>query len=235
MGPNPVTGDLDPMSELHDPELGAALRALVPENTTTDVAETYQRSLPRFVHARRRRRATIAAGAVAACLVVGVGVGLTRTSSVFSGVRTTEPAGRGPSPSNGNRDGTTTSTRPDSTAPDGSVPSAPTSTTTPETEVPNPTGSKIPGPSGGSLPTSATTIPVGPRVYSSTGGSIRVQLGNGSVTLLGTTPAAGYAPDIRSSGPAEVEVRFRLGTSGKTETMIRIRFDSDGQLQVEIT
>ena len=36
-------------------------------------------------------------------------------------------------------------------------------------------------------------------------------------------------------GPAEVEVRFRMGSSGGTEHRIRLRFDSDGTLQREVT
>jgi hypothetical protein len=55
------------------------------------------------------------------------------------------------------------------------------------------------------------------------------------VTLLSSTPAAGYAADVRSAGPPEVEVRFRAGSSGDTEHRIRLRFDSDGVLRREVT
>jgi hypothetical protein len=55
------------------------------------------------------------------------------------------------------------------------------------------------------------------------------------VALLANTPAARYAADVWASGPAEVEVRFRMGSSGGTEHRIRLRFDSDGTLRREVT
>ena len=69
----------------------------------------------------------------------------------------------------------------------------------------------------------------------SAGGSVRVRIAGTTVTLLADTPAPGYTADVRASGPAEVEVRFRMGSSGSTEHRIRLRVDSNGALQREIS
>jgi hypothetical protein len=69
----------------------------------------------------------------------------------------------------------------------------------------------------------------------SAGGSIVVRVGGSTVTLVSSSPAAGFTADVRSSGPSEVEVRFRMGSSGGTEHRIRLRFDSNGTLQREVT
>ena len=45
----------------------------------------------------------------------------------------------------------------------------------------------------------------------------------------------GYDTDVRASGPTEVEVCFRVGSSGQSEHRIRLRIRSDGTLEREIT
>ena len=86
----------------------------------------------------------------------------------------------------------------------------------------------------GTVPTVAPATPRDETVDSA-GGSVRVRIAGTTVTLLSNTPAAGYGADVRASGPTEVEVRFRMGSSGGTEHRIRLRFDSDGTLRREVT
>ncbi len=221
--------DLHSPDDFDDPALGAALRALAPAATDGDGSDAYARALPRFVHARRRRQATIVAGSVAAGLLVVVGIGLSSSSSLFSNVRTTDPAGPGPSVS------TDVPTRPtDGSGPDGGRTSTdPIVTTT--TSTPGPPGASTTTTTEATGPPPNPTAPAGTREYSSAGGSVRVRIGDRAVTLLSNAPAPGYTADVRASGPAEVEVRFRQGTSGGTEHRIRLRFDANGQLQPEIT
>jgi hypothetical protein len=67
--------------------------------------------------------------------------------------------------------------------------------------------------------------------YTSDGGSIVVQLADGAVSLVSSSPAAGYTTEVHDNGPTRVEVRFSNGT-----IEWRIRVDVvNGALQPEIT
>lgn len=64
--------------------------------------------------------------------------------------------------------------------------------------------------------------------YTLIGGTITIEYGNGEVVLISAVPKAGFATDIDSSGPSEVDVDFRSETH-------RSKFDaqmSSGQLVV---
>lgn len=60
------------------------------------------------------------------------------------------------------------------------------------------------------------------------GGTITIEYGNGEVVLISAVPKAGFATEIDSSGPSEVDVDFRSETH-------RSKFDasmSNGELVV---
>jgi len=211
--------DHDPLDELDDPTLAAALSALAPERD----GDPYPAAHRRFVARRRRHRAmTAGAGLVGAAAIVGAALFLGGGPSTLSGVRTVHPAGHG-----------------SSTVP---APSTSSSTTTPTAVTPGPTAS-VPGRTDLTTTTSTTTgsaptttpAAAHDETVDSAGGSVRVRIAGTTVTLLSSTPAAGYTTDVRSAGPPEVEVRFRTGSSGGTEHRIRLRFTSDGILQREVT
>lgn len=209
--------DHDPLDDFDDPALAAALGALAP----TPDGDPYPAAHAHFVRRRRRHRAAAAGSTLvgaAAVVVIAVVLGGGGGSGI-SGVRTV-PAHRGSSTS---LPGTPSST---------THATAPTTTTT--------------SPSRGAVGPNATTTTTRPstpttaaaphdETVDSAGGSVRVRISGTTVTLLGNTPAPGYVADVRASGPSEVEVRFRTGSSGSTEHRIRLRFDSNGTLQREIT
>lgn len=73
---------------------------------------------------------------------------------------------------------------------------------------------------------STTTAPAATpvaRTLQSAGGSVSVTITGSRVTLVAATPAAGFAADVRKSGPDTVEVRF---TSGKRESRVEIRIEN---------
>ena len=73
---------------------------------------------------------------------------------------------------------------------------------------------------------STTTAPAAApvaRTLQSAGGSVSVTITGSRVTLVAATPAAGFAADVRKSGPDTVEVRF---TSGKRESRVEIRIEN---------
>lgn len=61
------------------------------------------------------------------------------------------------------------------------------------------------------------------RTVQSAGGSVTVSQRGDSVTLVVATPAAGFAAELRKSGPDTVEVRF---TSGKRESRVELSIDN---------
>ena len=61
------------------------------------------------------------------------------------------------------------------------------------------------------------------RTVQSAGGSVTVSQRGDSLTLVVATPAAGFAADVRKSGPDTVEVRF---TSGKRESRVELSIDN---------
>lgn len=65
------------------------------------------------------------------------------------------------------------------------------------------------------------------QTFSSGGCSITVRLQNGSLSLISTSPASGYMPDVKKAGGTRVEVRFDNGSN-----TIDIRVDLvNGQMQ----
>jgi hypothetical protein len=218
--------DIDPDTiaerDLYDPDLTRALRALAPVND--EEGDAYAQALPHFARARRRHRTTTAVLAVAASVLIVGGISLATGSPGLSGVHTTNsPAHQG---------GPTRKTNP-----------GPTADTQPRSDTTTLGGGNVAPPNVGTpstSSTSATTTAGGAggthrQTFSSAGGSIVVRFGDRSVSLVSEQPGPGYTADVRSSGPTEVEVRFRTGSSGGTEHRIRLRFASDGSLIQEIT
>jgi hypothetical protein len=88
-----------------------------------------------------------------------------------------------------------------------------------------------PNGSGETATTSPTSAPVEDVTYTSDGGSIVVHFADGAVSLVSSSPAAGYTAEVHDNGPTRVEVRFSNGT-----IEWRIRVDVvNGGLQPEIT
>jgi hypothetical protein len=121
------------------------------------------------------------------------------------------------------------------TTPDVTTPTAPDATTPtlPENEIEHP----VPEPGddnghdgrgdGGAV----TQVPAGTQAFSSVGGSIVVAVNGSSLSLVSTSPAAGYTAEVHDSGPGRVEVRF---SNGGTEWRIRVELGGGG-LVPEIT
>lgn len=66
--------------------------------------------------------------------------------------------------------------------------------------------------------------------YTLIGGTITIEYGDGDVVLISAVPKAGFATEIDSNGPSEVDVDFRSESH-------RSKFDasmSSGQLVVNI-
>jgi hypothetical protein len=132
--------------------------------------------------------------------------------------------------------GVTTPSVPEATSPstpEATTPTTPdvTTPTTPEQEIEHP----VPEPGddngndgdGGAV----TPVPSGTQAFSSVGGSIVVAVNGSSLSLVSTTPAAGFEAEVHDSGPGRVEVRFG---NGGTEWRIRIELGAGG-LTSEIT
>jgi hypothetical protein len=67
-------------------------------------------------------------------------------------------------------------------------------------------------------PATTTTTPV-TQAFTSAGGSVTVTLQGGSLSLVSTAPATGFAVEVHDNTPDRVEVRF---TSGGLEWRIRV-------------
>jgi hypothetical protein len=104
----------------------------------------------------------------------------------------------------------------------------PVTTTVPSTPSTTPEGgSATPDTVGGQVAPAAQEV-----TYPSDGGSIVVRLADGEVSLVSSTPAAGYSAELHDNGPTRVEVRF---SNGETEWRIRVDV-ANGELQpAEIT
>lgn len=139
--------------------------------------------------------------------------------------------------------GATTPSVPEVTLP--TAPTAPpapqaTTPTTPEQEqdvehaVPEPgddQGIAAPGDDHGDDGANATPVPSGPQSFASAGGSIVVDVEGTTLSLVSSSPAAGFGAEVHDNGPTDVEVRF---TSGGTEWRIRVELGAGG-LTSEVT
>ena len=132
--------------------------------------------------------------------------------------------------------------------PEATLPSSPTAPTTPqattpttpaqeqevEHAVPEPGddhGVDAPGDDHGHDGASAAPLPSGPQSFSSVGGSIVVDAEGGTLSLVSTSPAAGFGTAVQDDGPTRVEVRFG---DGRTEWRIRVELAAGG-LTSEVT
>ncbi|HEY3673264.1 MAG TPA: hypothetical protein VGN51_20175 [Acidimicrobiia bacterium] len=135
--------------------------------------------------------------------------------------------------------GAATPSVPESTSP--TTPQA-TTPTTPEQEIEHPVpepgddnGVDAPGDDHGNDGGAAAPVPSGTQAFSSVGGSIVIAVNGSSISLVSTSPAAGFSAEVHDNGPSRVEVRFfGSGTNGDTEWRIRIELGGGG-LTSEIT
>ena len=139
--------------------------------------------------------------------------------------------------------GATTPSVPESTSPTTPSPTTPTTPevttpTTPEQEIEHPVpepgddnGVDAPGDDHGNDGGAVAPVPSGTQAFSSVGGSIVVAVNGSSISLVSSSPAAGFGAEVHDNGPTRVEVRF---TNGGTEWRIRIELGAGG-LTSEIT
>jgi len=214
------------MSEFHDPEmenlLGRAGGAFPDVNTAYSMVQGRVRQV-------KRRRAMVAGTAACLLLAGGVVLGMGRdggranlspadggtgvvvdTDPSDDSTLSTDPSGTTDSTTNasGNTTGSSSNGSSPSTSDGGS-----TNSTTATTDA----------------PTTSASTPTGPvqQQYDSVGGSIVVRLSNGTLTLVSTSPAAGFAIDSSTATGNRVEVRFRSATHDS-----KIRIDLTGGVMV---
>lgn len=227
------------MNEFHDPDLENLLGRT--GGPFPDVNVAYQQVQGR-VRQVKRRRAVVVSGAACSLLFAAAVFAGTRQP----GNDTVRPGGSSDDGRDSFPDSTDTpSSSPDHSlvpATDGATGSS-VAVTTPTVTTPGattPTGTD----SGGSTPSSSTptsstpattptttasstastspaTAPPAPviQTFSGVGGSVTVRMQNGSLTLVSSSPAAGFVADVRKASGDRVEVRFE---SGAHRTEIRI-------------
>ena len=224
------------MSEFHDPDLRQELGRLSGPYPDDNVAfAAWQR---RVGHARRRRAVAWTTGAALSLIVGTVAVAAMQsptTHSIVPGkssetsadftvsVASTEPETTDPS--------TTESTMPDTTAattlaPDTTPPTVAIDTSVPEEVAGDGSGVSGSGTSKGHGPGTATapTAPAATQTFSSPGGSITVRNNGEQLTLITTSPAAGFRGRQSDTSGDRVRVTFR---SGDRQFEITVRL-SDG-------
>ena len=210
-----------------DDELSRRFRAGAGTDADPDAVLDGMR--PQLQRARTRRRASIASGAVGLAVVTAVLV-------VVLG-------GGGGAGSNSVR------VPPASGAPARTPPTVPTTVPSGGSVAPDTASGGIGGDAGATTPTPTPTVPDASSspttpltapppqpappdsTYTSDGGSIVVHLADGVVSLVSSTPAAGYTAEIHDNGPTRVEVRF---SNGQIEWRIRVDV-VNGALVPEIT
>ena len=200
------------MSEFDDPQMERLLGRA--SGAYPDVNTAYSRVQGR-VRVIRRRRAVMAT--TAACVLLAGG-------ALFA-------AGRG-TPGRTNLSPADSSTALDTTMPESTLPSSvPTSN-----DSNGVTSTTAPGGSGGTAvttttqPGATTTAPAAPvtKQYVSIGGTITVKLQNGALSLVSSTPTAGFSIDSVTDRADRVEVRFRSDDHDS-----RIRIDLVAGLMVD--
>jgi hypothetical protein len=143
-------------------------------------------------------------------------------TEIEHGVVVQKPHGGAPTPSI--PDATTPS------IPDATTPSLP-DVTTPSTPDPTTPTLPEPGDDNGHDGGVVTPVPASTQAFSSVGGSIVVSTDGTSVSLVTSSPAAGFGAEVHDNGPSRVEVRF---TNGDVEWRIRVELGAGG-LVPEIT
>jgi hypothetical protein len=191
-----------------------------------DPAAVLDAMRPRLQQARTRRRASFA-GAIAGVAVVvvvlafvlgsgGGGGGSVRTPPASNAPHTSAPTVPTTAPNGGPATPDSTPSTLDDHGDDSTSPTTPTVlVSTPTTDAPPPISPAAPH----------------DEPFTSDGGSIVVRLADGQVSLVSSSPAAGYTAEVHDNGPTRVEVRF---SNGETEWRIRVDV-ANGVLQPEIT
>jgi hypothetical protein len=217
-----MNDDLHP--DAIDDELRRRFGAGAPSDGDPDAVLDAMR--PRLQQARTRRRASFASAIAGVAVVVvvlafvlgsgGGGGGSVRTPPASNAPHTSVPTVPTTAPSGGAATPGTTPSTVDDHGDDSASATTPT--------VPDPT------------PTTDAPPPISPAAphdesFASDGGSIVVRLVDGEVSLVSSSPAAGYTPEVHDDGPTRVEVRF---SNGQTEWRIRVEV-ANGVLQPETT
>lgn len=148
------------------------------------------------------------------------------TSSTTSPTTSSTPGGA--SPGTIEPAPTTTAATPTTTTPSTTTPT----TTTPSTGAPTTTTATTTTATTTAVTTTAAK-PIAPftKTYESAGGAITVNWNGSALSLVSTTPAAGFDPEIENDEPRRIRVRFR---SDDSDWRIEVRI-SDGQLIEEIS
>jgi hypothetical protein len=213
-----------------DRALAAGLRGLVPDAGDTDDADGALAAMrPRLRRARNQRRMVRASAMVGGFVAMGsAAFALAGPSTHHASVSVASL----PSTTRGAVTATTSTTRTPATTVAPSKPSS-TTVTLPERPTGRPAVAGGGGPSPApSLPSGATTTTVAPselHTYHSVGGTVTVRFSGGRLTLVSYGAAPGYAAEVHSNDPDDVEVRF----SGPEDRRIRIRVE-EGHLTAEI-
>jgi hypothetical protein len=207
------------MSEFHDPELRQQLGRLsgpYPDDNAAFAA--WQR---RVVQARRRRAVAWTTGAAMSLVVATVAVAAVQTPTRHSLVpsKSTETSAQ-PTVLVTEADETSTvkTTMPETTQSTTEAPETSSTEVAVETSMPDDGGAIAGGapPNGtsnkshGSTPTTAApTVPANVQTFSSVGGSITVRLDGDRLTLLGTSPAAGFHVNDDSESGRRINITFK--------------------------
>lgn len=172
---------------------------------TTRPAATVSRSQIETEIARDRSTTTAAtaAGGSVPGDVAGPAAGADTSSPAAPGA---PPSAPGPSPTTAPP--STATPRATTTAPAPTGGRAPTTVAAGVPPPPPPTSAPRPDPTTSPTTAPVTTVPVSEQTFVLTGGSVRVRCTGTTAQRLSSSPAPGYAMDIRSSGPQLVEVRF---------------------------
>jgi cytoskeletal protein RodZ len=220
----------EPRDDL-DITLARGLTSIAPSIGDTDA--TLESIRPRFRRARARRRARLAGSLAAVVAAAVVGTAALTQHPDHDRVRV-QGHGTTTSQTSGTARPAPTTTRPSTSTTSASHASTPTTHAHPTPALgtaPATTPNTVPRAPQASTPSPTTTTPA-PRTktYATTGGSVTVRIQGTSVTLVSSSPSAGFTQDVRSAGPDEVEVRF---SNGQHESRVRVRFEN-GQLQEDI-
>jgi hypothetical protein len=206
-------------------ELDLALRRRLRDGVTTpDPAVELGILRPRFVHARRRRRARVAALSSAAAVLLAVaGVSL-------AGGRDTQVI----TPATGHTSAPSTTQTAETTSPP-----ATTTSVVPDTTMPTAaSGASTTAPAGSPTSTigaapATTTVPPRQTPLTVAGGTVVVRSDATTVGIVSVTPATGWIVAERKTEPTRIEVRFeRVGSSDQARVVARVEH---GQLRTDLS
>ncbi|MDP2290187.1 MAG: hypothetical protein Q8M22_03310 [Actinomycetota bacterium] len=227
------------MNEFHDPDLENLLGRT--GGPFPDVNVAFQQVQGRVRQVKRRRAAVVSGAACSLLFAAAVFAGTRQPGSdtVRPGDSTGErdslpgstdtlssspdqslvPVTDGSTNSSVTPVSTPTVTAPGATTPTGSAPGGSTpSSSTPTSSTPATTPTTTASTTASTSPATTPPAPV-TQTFSGVGGSVTVRMQNGTLTLVSSSPATGFAADVRKASGDRVEVRFE---SAAHRTEIRI-------------